>query len=496
MAFDRIKVDFEKTGLDNVKELLVEAGYPRGELDKVKIYTNKKVDEAGKTELYVGVSDAEFASRMTNAGVDASTVPNASNDTAGTTKAGFVKILRHNYQRIDPMAARGLVKATDSDENGNYVNMTSTDVTGISNVARSLTLSGNKKVFLEEVTVSHPAGQTSAQYGLNQYGYAYTEEGGYTFVKKNAAATVPVRLRADTTRGNQVILFPKVFATPNALVDPTRPMAAFETKNATLDPAAKLANIYLSGKTTKTGGNAKPNEVFGISVELGDVTDIEKLKEAYFSKAYSDVPARQTVAKTLTFKAGEVVAQTAEFGSKLIATADNLVKFETNADLNENTSKVEANVGFYVVPMRSQEVANVLLNEYESPVWNQHSSIEQSLGDRAKDVSFLFTMKDRDQTNESVVPDVNTEEGRAQAKTNFESFINEHFIGSKKGLKLVYQDPANGGVTYDKDSITFKLVAAEGYENFVDGAVYLVGEYQVGKFKVSEDLDGFGEVQL
>ena len=42
MSFDKIKVDFTKSGLDNVKELLVDAGYPRSELEKVEVYTNQK----------------------------------------------------------------------------------------------------------------------------------------------------------------------------------------------------------------------------------------------------------------------------------------------------------------------------------------------------------------------------------------------------------------------------------------------------------------------
>ena len=38
--------------------------------------------------------------------------------------------------------------------------------------------------------------------------------------------------------------------------------------------------------------------------------------------------------------------------------------------------------------------------------------------------------------------------------------------------------------------------AASGYENFIKGAVYVVADFTVGKFRVAEDLDVFGRLFL
>lgn len=488
---DKIKVDFTKTGLDNVKELLVDAGYPRKDLEKVTVYTNKKVDDQGNTELYVGTADKELAERLTNESVDLSTVPTATTDTDGSVKATLVKVIKHNYRRVDPLSAKGIIKVTDSDENGNYVDMTQADNAQIS--AAIKTPPGGVAGSIDQATITAPSGQTGAQYGLNQYGYSYTEEAALTFVKNREDATIAVRLRADMTRGNQVILFPKLDVA-DTLVDPSAPMAAFETKSEQLDPKEGLANIFLSSKTSKTGGNAKPNEVFGISIDLADVGQADKLKAAYFSKAYSDVPARQELGKQLSFKAGEVVNQDAEFGSKLIANVDKLVKVETNADLNDNTTAVETNIGFYVVPLKAKSIIDQFYHrERETGYFREAKKLEESLGERDKDATLHFKFDDSEQETKM---NVDTPEGRESLKTEFERMIGEAYLKQNPAFKLVYQDPENGGVVYDKDSVTFKLEAAEGYENYIEGAVYFVADFVIGKFHVNEDLDGFGEVLL
>ncbi|MGN6746747.1 hypothetical protein, partial [Neisseria sp. P0024.S002] len=74
--------------------------------------------------------------------------------------------------------------------------------------------------------------------------------------------------------------------------------------------------------------------------------------------------------------------------------------------------------------------------------------------------------------------------------------IQTNYVKDNPAFKVELQNADEGGVVYDKDSFTFKVSAASGYEKFIKGAVYVVADFTVGKFHVAEDLDGFGEVQL
>ena len=137
---------------------MVDAGYPRKDLEKVTVYTNKKVDDQGNTELYVGTTDKELAERLTNASVDLSTVPTATTDADGSVKATLVKVIKHNYRRVDPLSAKGIIKVTDSDENGNYVDMTQADNAQIS--AAIKTPPGSVAGSIDQATITPPSGQT------------------------------------------------------------------------------------------------------------------------------------------------------------------------------------------------------------------------------------------------------------------------------------------------------------------------------------------------
>lgn len=496
MSFDKIKVDFTKSGLDNVKELLVDAGYPRSELEKLQVYTNQKSDEQGSTELFVGVADADLAGRITNEGVEASTVPNAANDESAEKKATFTKILKHNYKRIDPLASRGMRKLTDSfSEGGRFL----PEAADVNELAKKLLayVPGKQDTMdaqIEGVTLALEGEEGTLKYGLNKFNYSFGEN-DLCFTKTNAENKLVLRVRADTTRGDQVVIFPKL-VTPHALVDGFTPIAAFETKAADLNPTDRLSNIFLSDKTAKDYGNQKPNQVFGVSIDLANVTDMDKLKETYFSKAYSDHAGRLAEAKKLTFKEAEVVTQADEFGSELITNAAQLVKYETNADLNDDNTTVEANVGFYVVPLSAKTIGNDFLTSGSEgrEEWSVRETSPTNLGG-ADDYTLYHEMADRG-TDYPQVGNPDTEEGREAIKAAMQRLIQTNYVKDNPAFKVELQNADEGGVVYDKDSFTFKVSAASGYENFIKGAVYVVADFTVGKFRVAEDLDGFGEVQL
>lgn len=495
MSFDKIKVDFTKSGLDNVKELLVDAGYPRSELEKLDVYTNQKSDEQGSTELFVGVADADLAGRITNEGVEASSVPNAANDESAEKKATFTKILKHNYKRIDPLASRGMRKLTDGfSEGGRFL----PEAADVNELAKKLLayVPGKQDTMdaqIEGVTLALEGEEGTLKYGLNKFNYSFGEN-DLCFTKTNAENKLVLRVRADTTRGDQVVIFPKL-VTPHALVDGFTPIAAFETKVADLNPTDRLANVFLSDKTAKDYGNQKPNQVFGVSIDLANVTDMDKLKETYFSKAYSDHAGRLAEAKKLTFKEAEVVTQADEFGKDLITNAAQLVKYETNADLNDDNTTVEANVGFYVVPLSAKTIGNDFLTSGSEgrEEWTVRTSPTNLGGE--DDYTLYHEMADRG-TDYPQVGNPDTEEGREAIKAAMQRLIQTNYVKDNPAFKVELQNADEGGVVYDKDSFTFKVSAASGYENFIKGAVYVVADFTVGKFRVAEDLDGFGEVQL
>lgn len=484
--YDQISVDYTKTGLENVKDLLVDGGYPRSELEKVVVYTTNKVDDEGITEVYVGTTDADFANRMTNAGVDVNTVPNSATDTDGSVKAGFTKIVKHKYRRIDPVKTSHIYQFTDSDENGNFVDLTAPSSEALDKVKRELfDTAGNshlgKRIFGADIVTAENAPVTF-QYGQNQVNFDYvTDDAKLCFAKRDAQSKITMRLRSDVERGDQVILFATFGRVPHELVGPT-PIQAFETK--------KLQQDF--GLATRYVGGDKPNKVYGVRIDLDDVTDLAKLKQAYMTKAYANYPVRQQLVGELDYRRQGTTRVGYSFGEGHLGDIERVVEFTSTASTSEDSYKLTESVGFYVAPTTAKVIANEMhLIEKEPELFKNEKILETSIGS-AGDMTIHYTLDD-DAANRLHSASVDTEDGRAKLKDLFLEQIKDTLIGSSKAFKVEYQDPDNRGVVYDKDSFTYKISAAEGYEDFIVGSIYVVGDFTVGRFTVANELNGFSE---
>lgn len=497
--YDKISVDFTKTGLENVKDLLVDGGYPRAELEKVSIYTTKEVDNQGTTELYVGTADADFANRMTNAGVDVSTVPNSATDTDGSVKAGFTKIIKHNYRRVDPVKATQIHQFTDTDENGEYVDLTAPSSENLEKVFKKKLFSSTgdvvtgQRIFGADI-VTEGGASVTLQYGENKVNYDYTtDDAKLCFAKRDPQQKLTVRLRSDVEIGDQVILFPYLGYTPHELVSDSTPIPAFETKGLAQDLTG-LATRYVGQNTYGPNRDiVKSNHVYGVSINLNDVTDPAKLKQAYLTKAYANVPARQQLVAEQEFQRQGTTRVDYSFGAgKLGADIERVVEFRSTGSTSDPAYKLTESVGFYVAPTTAKAVAKALHElEHNQGLFKDEKILETSIG-KAGDATIYYTLDDQAALDNHQAS-VDTEDGRAKLKQLFEAQISDTLIGTKKALKVEFQDPDAGGVTYDKDSFTFKISAAEGYEDFIVGSIYVVGDFTVGKFHVADELNGFSE---
>ena len=497
--YDKISVDFTKTGLENVKDLLVDGGYPRAELEKVSIYTTKEVDNQGTTELYVGTSDADFANRMTNAGVDVSTVPNSATDTDGSVKAGFTKVIKHSYRRVDPVKATQIHQFTDTDENGEYVDLTAPSSENLEKVFKKKLFSTTgdvvtgQRIFGADI-VTEGGASVTLQYGENKVNYDYTtDDAKLCFAKRDTQQKLTVRLRSDVDIGDQVILFPYLGYTPHELVSDSTPIPAFETKGLAQDLTG-LATRYVGQSAFGPNRDiVKSNHVYGVSINLNDVTDPAKLKQAYLTKAYANVPARQQLVAEQEFQRQGTTRVDYSFGAgKLGADIERVVEFRSTGDTSDPAYKLTESVGFYVAPTTAKAVAKALHElEHNQGLFKDEKILETSIG-KAGDATIYYTLDDQAALDNHQAS-VDTEDGRTKLKALFEAQIGDTLIGTKKALKVEFQDPDAGGVVYDKDSFTFKISAAEGYEDFIVGSVYVVGDFTVGKFHVADELNGFSE---
>lgn len=497
--YDKISVDFTKTGLENVKDLLVDGGYPRAELEKISIYTTKEVDNQGTTELYVGTSDADFANRMTNAGVDVSTVPSAATDTDGSVKAGFTKIIKHNYRRVDPVKSTQIHQFTDSDVNGDYIDLTAPSKENLDKYIKTFLFNtaGNpvlgQPIFGADI-VTEGGASVTLQYGENKVNYDYTtDDAKLCFAKRDPQQKLTVRLRSDVEIGDQVILFPYLGSTPHELVSDSTPIPAFETKGLAQDLTG-LATRYVGQKTYGTPANntVKSNHVYGVSINLNDVTDPAKLKQAYLTKAYANVPARQQLVAEQEFQRQGTTRVEYSFGAGKLGDIERVVEFRSTGSTSDPAYKLTESVGFYVAPTTAKAIAKALHEaEHNQGLFKDEKILETSIG-KAGDATIYYTLDDQ-AALDAHQASVDTEDGRTKLKALFEAQIGDTLIGTKKALKVEFQDPDAGGVTYDKDSFTFKISAAEGYEDFIVGSVYVVGDFTVGKFHVADELNGFSE---
>lgn len=496
--YDKISVDFTKTGLENVKDLLVDGGYPRAELEKISIYTTKEVDNQGTTELYVGTSDADFANRMTNAGVDVSTVPSDATDTDGSVKAGFTKIIKHNYRRVDPVKTRQIHQFTDTDENGEYVDLTAPTSENLEKHIKKALFSTTgdvvtgERIFGADIVTEQGASVT-LQYGENKVNYDYTtDDAKLCFAKRDPQQKLTVRLRSDVEIGDQVILFPYLGQTPHELVSDSTPIPAFETKGLAQDLTG-LATRYV-GKSA-FGPNhdiVKSNHVYGVSIDLNDVTDPAKLKQAYLTKAYANVPARQQLVAEQEFQRYGTTRVGYSLGEGKLGDIERVVEFHSTGDTSDPAYKLTESVGFYVAPTTAKAIAKALHEAEHNPgLFKDEKILETSIG-KAGDATIYYTLDDQAALDNHQAS-VDTEDGRTKLKALFEAQIGDTLIGTKKALKVEFQDPDAGGVTYDKDSFTFKISAAAGYEDFIVGSIYVVGDFTVGKFHVADELNGFSE---
>lgn len=497
--YDKISVDFTKTGLENVKDLLVDGGYPRAELEKVSIYTTKEVDNQGTTELYVGTADADFANRMTNAGVDVSTVPNSATDTDGSVKAGFTKIIKHNYRRVDPVKATQIHQFTDTDENGEYVDLTAPSSENLEKVFKKKLFSSTgdvvtgQRIFGADI-VTEGGASVTLQYGENKVNYDYTtDDAKLCFAKRDPQQKLTVRLRSDVEIGDQVILFPYLGYTPHELVSDSTPIPAFETKGLAQDLTG-LATRYVGQNAYGPNHDiVKSNHVYGVSINLNDVTDPAKLKQAYLTKAYANVPARQQLVAEQEFQRQGTTRVDYSFGAgKLGADIERVVEFRSTGNTSDPAYKLTESVGFYVAPTTAKAVAKALHElEHNQGLFKDEKILETSIG-KAGDATIYYTLDDQAALDNHQAS-VDTEDGRTKLKALFETQINDTLIGTKKAFKVEFQDPEANGVTYDKDSFTFKISAAAGYEDFIVGSIYVVGDFTVGKFHVADELNGFSE---
>lgn len=496
--YDKISVDFTKTGLENVKDLLVDGGYPRAELEKVSIYTTKEVDNQGTTELYVGTADADFANRMTNAGVDVSTVPNSATDTDGSVKAGFTKIIKHNYRRVDPVKATQIHQFTDTDENGEYVDLTQPSSENLEKVFKKKLFSTTgdvvtgQRIFGADI-VTEGGASVTLQYGENKVNYDYTTgDAKLCFAKRDPQQKLTVRLRSDVEIGDQVILFPYLGYTPHELVSDSTPIPAFETKGLAQDLTG-LATRYVGQSAFGPNRDiVKSNHVYGVSINLNDVTDPAKLKQAYLTKAYANVPARQQLVAEQEFQRQGTTRVGYSLGEGKLGDIERVVEFRSTGDTSDPAYKLTESVGFYVAPTTAKAVAKALHElEHNQGLFKDEKILETSIG-KAGDATIYYTLDDQ-AALDGHQASVDTEDGRAKLKQLFEAQIGDTLIGTKKALKVEFQDPNAGGVVYDKDSFTFKISAAEGYEDFIVGSIYVVGDFTVGKFHVADELNGFSE---
>lgn len=496
--YDKISVDFTKTGLENVKDLLVDGGYPRAELEKVSIYTTKEVDNQGTTELYVGTADADFANRMTNAGVDVSTVPNSATDTDGSVKAGFTKIIKHNYRRVDPVKATQIHQFTDTDENGEYVDLTAPSSENLEKVFKKKLFSTTgdvvtgQRIFGADI-VTEGGASVTLQYGENKVNYDYTtDDAKLCFAKRDPQQKLTVRLRSDVEIGDQVILFPYLGYTPHELVSDSTPIPAFETKGLAQDLTG-LATRYVGQSAFGPNHDiVKSNHVYGVSINLNDVTDPAKLKQAYLTKAYANVPARQQLVAEQEFQRQGTTRVGYSLGEGKLGDIERVVEFRSTGDTSDPAYKLTESVGFYVAPTTAKAVAKALHElEHNQGLFKDEKILETSIG-KAGDATIYYTLDDQAALDNHQAS-VDTEDGRVKLKQLFEVQISDTLIGTKKALKVEFQDPDAGGVVYDKDSFTFKISAAEGYEDFIVGSIYVVGDFTVGKFHVADELNGFSE---
>lgn len=496
--YDKISVDFEKTGLENVKDLLVDGGYPRAELDKFSIYTTKEVDNEGVTELYVGTADADIANRMTNAGVDVSTVPSAATDTDGSVKAGFTKIIKHNYRRVDPVKATQIHQFTDTDANGEYVDLTAPTKENLDKYVKNFLFNtaGNpvlgQHIFGADI-VTEGGASVTLQYGENKVNYDYTtDDAKLCFAKRDPQQKLTVRLRSDVEIGDQVILFPYLGNNPHELVSDSTPIPAFETKGLAQDLTG-LATRYVGQNAYGPNRDiVKSNHVYGVSINLNDVTDPAKLKQAYLTKAYANVPARQQLVAEQEFQRQGTTRVEYSFGAGKLGDIERVVEFRSTGSTSDPAYKLTESVGFYVAPTTAKAIAKALHEaEHNQGLFKDEKILETSIG-KAGDATIYYTLDDA-AALENHQASVDTEDGRAKLKSLFEVQIGDTLVGSKKALKVEFQDPDAGGVVYDKDSFTFKISAAEGYEDFIVGSVYVVGDFTVGKFHVADELNGFSE---
>lgn len=496
--YDKISVNFEKTGLENVKDLLVDGGYPRAELEKISIYTTKEVDNQGTTELYVGTSDADFANRMTNAGVDVSTVPSAATDTDGSVKAGFTKIIKHNYRRVDPVKSTQIHQFTDSDVNGEYIDLTAPSKENLDKYIKTFLFNtaGNpvlgQHIFGADI-VTEGGASVILQYGENKVNYDYTtDDAKLCFAKRDPQQKLTVRLRSDVEIGDQVILFPYLGNNPHELVSDSTPIPAFETKGLAQDLTG-LATRYVGQNAYGLNRDiVKSNHVYGVSINLNDVTDPAKLKQAYLTKAYANVPARQQLVAEQEFQRQGTTRVDYSFGAGKLGDIERVVEFRSTGDTSDPAYKLTESVGFYVAPTTAKAIAKALHEaEHNQGLFKDEKILETSIG-KAGDATIYFTLDDA-AALENHQASVDTEDGRTKLKALFDVQIRDTLIGTKKALKLEFQDPDAGGVVYDKDSFTFKISAAEGYEDFIVGSIYVVGDFTVGKFHVAGELNGFSE---
>lgn len=496
--YDKISVDFTKTGLENVKDLLVDGGYPRAELDKFSIYTTKEVDNEGVTELYVGTADADIANRMTNAGVDVSTVPSAATDTDGSVKAGFTKIIKHNYRRVDPVKTRQIHQFTDTDENGEYVDLTAPTSENLEKHIKKALFSSTgdavtgQRIFGADIVTEQGASVT-LQYGENKVNYDYTtDDAKLCFAKRDPQQKLTVRLRSDVEIGDQVILFPYLGSTPHELVSDSTPIPAFETKGLAQDLTG-LATRYVGQSAFGSNRDiVKSNHVYGVSINLNDVTDPAKLKQAYLTKAYANVPARQQLVAEQEFQRQGTTRVEYSFGAGKLGDIERVVEFRSTGSTSDPDYKLTESVGFYVAPTTAKAIAKALHEaEHNQGLFKDEKILETSIG-KAGDATIYYTLDDA-AALENHQASVDTEDGRTKLKALFEAQIGDTLIDTKKALKVEFQDPDAGGVVYDKDSFTFKISAAEGYEDFIVGSIYVVGDFTVGKFHVADELNGFSE---
>ena len=281
--------------------------------------------------------------------------------------------------------------------------------------------------------------------------------------------------------------------TPHELVSDSTPIPAFETKGLAQDLTG-LATRYVGQNAYGPNHDiVKSNHVYGVSINLNDVTDPAKLKQAYLTKAYANVPARQQLVAEQEFQRQGTTRVDYSFGAgKLGADIERVVEFRSTGDTSDPAYKLTESVGFYVAPTTAKAIAKALREaEHNQGLFKDEKILETSIG-KAGDATIYYTLDDA-AALENHQASVDTEDGRTKLKALFEAQIGDTLIGTKKALKVEFQDPDAGGVTYDKDSFTFKISAAEGYEDFIVGSIYVVGDFTVGKFHVADELNGFSE---